>query len=234
MPDFSDARAAFVTLPEDEYVGGLNGWERLAALVTVEAGIVALVPDKPPEMVGALYVDDMAAMNRKPDVGTVIASVEPDIAPGDRMLYAPWAGLWLRPFRVGGLKVSDMRFYGCPDGAMDATMVMREDLQDVLPAKVEGRTVTPIRDMVVIRRDKAASKSFGLVLPDDNKLRPLKATVVSAGPAAKVSPGDRVIYNPSAVCIGLKSLGNVEGWEGDLEDYAFVRSMNLLAVLDEQ
>lgn len=238
MPDFSDPRAAFITLPEDDYEGGLDGWERLAAVIQANTGVVALVPDAEQEKVGSLYVSDLTAMNRKADVGTVVASGEPDIKPGDRMLYAPWAGLWLRPFRVGRLKVKDLRFYGMPDGQLCPTLRLREPMQDVLPAKLDGREIRPIRDMVLIRRDKAAKTSFGLELPDDSRLRPLKATVVAAGPDAEwlgrpLEAGLRVVYNPSAVQIGLTSLGALSGLEGDIADYAFTRSSNLLSVIEE-
>lgn len=238
MPDFADPRACFITVPEDGYEGGLNGWERLASAMSANAGVVALVPDAEQEMVGALYVPDQMAMNRKADVGTVVASGEPDIKPGDRMFYAPWAGMWLRPFRLGRFKVKDMRFYGMPDGQACPTLRLREDMQDVLPAKLEGKELRPIRDMVLIRRDKAATRTLGLELPDDSKLRPLKATVVSAGPLAlwdgrPMEPGLRVIYNPSAVQIGLASLGACAGLEGDMADYALTRACNLLSVIEE-
>lgn len=238
MPDFREERASTITLPEDDYVGGLNGWEKLAALIKVQEGIVALVPDKAPDRAGSIYLSDRAGEDRKPDVGTIVASVEPDLSPGDRVIYAPWAGLWLRPFRVGGYKVADMRFYGMPDGTVNISGIEREPLEDVIPAKVDGRTLTPIRDVVILKRDKAAVKSSLIELPDDSKLRPLKATVVSAGPDARYSgdelkPGTRVVYNPSALMIGLKSLGPIEGWEGDLDDYAITRSQNLFAVIEQ-
>lgn len=111
-------------------------------------------------------------------------------------------------------------------------------MQDVLPAKLDGREIRPIRDMVLIRRDKAAKTSCGLELPDDSRLRPLKATVVAAGPDAEwlgrpLEAGLRVVYNPSAVQIGLTSLGALSGLDGDIADYAFTRSSNLLSVIEE-
>jgi co-chaperonin GroES (HSP10) len=197
------------------------------------------VPDIEPVRAGALYLPEEMAANRKPDVGTVIASQEPDIRPGDRMVYAPWAGLWIRPCRIGPYRVHDLRFYGMPDDGEDTTKTMREPLGDVLPAKI-GRTIEPIRDNVVIRRDplKVTSGALSLALPDDAKHRTLKATVFAAGPWATVGdrvlqPGDRVMYNPHALVLGLTSLGPIEGFEGDLSDYAIIKAGNLLALIED-
>lgn len=241
MPDFNDPRCTTFTLPGSGYEGGCDGWELIADRLMVNSGVVALIPDAEPVKVGRILLPDNAGADRKPDVGTVVSSGEPDIQPGDRMLYAPWAGSWFRPFSVGGYKVPDLRFYGLVD-AGDPTKVVREPMEDILPCKVELRTLKPIRDVVVIRRDPLKHTTrggFALELSAESKARTLKATVVAAGPLATLNgvtlkDGDRVIYNPSGLVLDLTSLGPIEGWFGEAGDYALIRAGNLFALIEDE
>lgn len=240
LPNYLDPRCCVFTLPPQGYEGGCDGWELIAERLAVNSGIVAVVPDREPDKSGLILLPDNASSDRKPDFGTVVSSGEPDLKPGDRVLYAPWAGSWFRPFVVGGYKVPDLRFYGLVDGG-DPTKVVREPLEDILPCKVESRTLKPIRDVVVLRRDPLKHTTrggFELELSSESKARTLKATVVAAGPLAtlggrQLEAGMRVIYSPSGLVLDLTSLGAIDGWFGDAGDYALIRSGNLFAVIED-
>lgn len=240
MPNYGDPRANYFTLPGKGYEGGVYGWEPLAKGLKLRSGIVAVVPDAEPETAGSILLPEECASNRKPDIGTVVASADPAYEPGDRVIYAPWGGAWFRPFVGCGVKVKDLRLYGLlPSDEPEKWDT--EPVEDVLPCKVHMKRLLPIKDKVLLKRDAVRHKSSGglsLELPDDAKYRPLKATVVSAGPLAMVGdeplkPGDRVVYNPGSLMLGLKSLGPVEGLdEDDMDAYGIVGAGNIFAKID--
>ena len=92
----------------------------------------------------------------------------------------------------------------------------------------------PIGDHVVIKRDKAESRTpGGIVLPEVAQDRPKKGTVIAVGPgtidtglriATQVEPGDRVVfaaYGGAAV--------ELEG-----EKYVVIREVEILSILQEE
>ena len=61
--------------------------------------------------------------------------------------------------------------------------------------------IKPLRDRIVIERDQAEDQTAGgIIIPEAAKEKPVKGTVVAAGPGTKDEPtmvkvGDKVLYN---------------------------------------
>lgn len=230
----------FLTMPPSEYEGGLDGWEWLAERVQCQPGVVAVVPDLAPSSAGSIHLPEQAAANMKPDVGTIVSSGVVGVSPGDRVLYAPYAGVWFCPFSVDGLQVHELRFYGIVSPGLE-DMVVTEPIEDCIPAKLVADRIVPVGENVLIRRDplRLTHGSLAIELPDEAKYRTMKATVVAAGPKAfgpdgvsVLSAGQRVVYHGPSLVIGLKGVGERMGIEGDLGDYALIKARNLYCVLD--
>lgn len=242
MPNMLDERGSTLTLPPPEYVGGCVGWERLAERIRCQDGIVAMVPDTVPDIAAGIVLPEQMAADRKPDVGTIISSGVPELAPGDRVLYLPWAGQWFRPFRVGNLQIHDMRFYGLVSGIVQ-DKTTPEPIEDCIPATVnEAAGLRLLGEWVLIRRDPIQHQSqFGDMvfdLPDDVTHRTRKAVVVAVGPRAElagypVAEGDRVVYNSASLVLDLRGLGTRLKWLGDPADYALIKASNLLCEINE-
>lgn len=57
------------------------------------------------------------------------------------------------------------------------------------------RTIRPVNDRVIIKRDEASEKVGSIVVPEMAKERPLEGEVVAAGPEAKmIHAGDHVLF----------------------------------------
>lgn len=88
-------------------------------------------------------------------------------------------------------------------------------------------SIRPLSDRVVIEPEEAETKtSNGLIIPDTAKERPLRGTVVAAGPGKKDDPvtvkvGDTVLY------------GKFSGTEISIsgKDYLIMRESDILAIL---
>ena len=61
--------------------------------------------------------------------------------------------------------------------------------------------IKPLRDRIVIERDQVEDQTAGgIIIPEAAKEKPVKGTVVAAGPGTKDEPtmvkvGDKVLYN---------------------------------------
>jgi co-chaperonin GroES (HSP10) len=221
---------AKITVPPDSYDSTLEGLERLVPLITAKPGIVALVPDMPIERMGSLYIPTSVADHITADIGTVVSSGDDDLVPGDRVLFFPYSGTWFTPFRVGRLKIHEMRFYGLISPSVDEEMAVKEDTSTPIPAKWRtGGEILPRKDWVLIKRDPLRTNQgeFSLELPDSQKYRNWKATVMAVGPDASEKVGDRVMYYGPSIVINLDIVGN------DAKDYALIRSENLLCALKD-
>lgn len=238
MPSALDERATFLTLPPVGYVGGLDGWELLAARMRAMRGVVALVPDPAPSATGVVLLSDGCGANNRPDIGTVVASGVDDLIPGDRVLYHPWQGTWFKPFRVGGYEVEELAVYGVNSPA-NADKVEMEPIGDVIPCRLVGDVFQMLGENVLIKRDPAKTTSGMFLRVDDEKKRTMKATVVAAGPRAtgpsgeRLEPGMRVVYHGVSIVTNLKAIGTSQGIGEDLSDHAIIKARNLYMVLDE-
>lgn len=95
-------------------------------------------------------------------------------------------------------------------------------------------TFRPIGDHVVIKRDKAESKTpGGIVLPEVAQDRPKKGTVIAVGPGTidtglrispQVKPGDRVVF--AAFGGGAVELNG--------EKYVVIREVEILSILETE
>jgi len=90
-----------------------------------------------------------------------------------------------------------------------------------------GVNVKPLSDRVLVKpADAETTTASGLIIPDTAKEKPMRGTVVSAGPGKKDEPtavkeGDTVLY------------GKYAGTEISIEgaDYLIMRESDILAVI---
>ena len=89
----------------------------------------------------------------------------------------------------------------------------------------------PIRRWVLIRRDSESGSSGAIELPESQRYRSQRATVIACGSdCSLVSPGSRVVYQGRALLIDFE-FGERYGMEGDPKDYAMIQEGDLHAVL---
>src|SRR4051794_21628808 len=87
--------------------------------------------------------------------------------------------------------------------------------------------VTPLHDRVIVKPAKAEEKTAGgIIIPDTEKEKPQRGTVIAAGPGKKDEPvtvkeGDTVLYG--------KYAGTEISIEGD--DYLIMRESDILAIV---
>lgn len=230
MPTLLERANAKITVPPDGYDSDLQGLEKLTPLIKTKPGVVAIVPDMPIERMGTLYIPTSVADHITADIGTVVSSGDDDLFPGDRVLFFPYSGIWFTPFRVGGLKIHEMRFFGLVSPSVDEEMVVKEDTSTPIPAVWRtGGEIKPRKDWVLIKRDPLRTNQgeFGIELPDSHKYRNWKATVIAKGPLADEEIGDRVMYYGPSIVIDLDIVGN------NAKDYALIKSGNLLCTLTD-
>ena len=87
--------------------------------------------------------------------------------------------------------------------------------------------VTPLHDRVIVQPAEAETTSKGgIIIPDTAKEKPMRGTVIAAGPGKKDEPttvkaGDTVLYSKYA------------GTEVNLEgtDYLIMRETDILAIV---
>lgn len=175
----------------------------------------------------------------RPLSGTVIASGSKwGLVPGERVIVSRDLGMWLGGFSGGGYEAKgQVRVYGpCSPNSRHYI----EGFGGIF-AVIEEMNMRCIKDKVLIQMEKPVSSDMGLHLPDDSKYRPPTATVVSAGPEATLAKpgerghvlkaGDKVLYNVLAVQQSLYGDGSKYGLDGEMTDYAFIRSADIYAVL---
>ena len=88
-------------------------------------------------------------------------------------------------------------------------------------------SVTPLHDRVIVKADAAEEKSSGgIIIPDTEKEKPQRGTVVAAGPGKKDEPvtvkaGNTVLY------------GKYAGTEIQIDgqDYLIMRESDILAIV---
>ena len=87
--------------------------------------------------------------------------------------------------------------------------------------------VTPLHDRVIVKPAAAEEKTAGgIIIPDTAKEKPMRGTVVAAGPGKKDEPmtvkaGDTVLYG--------KYAGTEVSHEG--KDYLIMRETDILAII---
>ncbi len=87
--------------------------------------------------------------------------------------------------------------------------------------------ITPLHDRVIVKSAPAQEKTAGgIIIPDTAKEKPVRGTVLAAGPGKKDEPmtvkeGDTVLYG--------KYAGTEISLEG--EDYLIMRESDILAVI---
>jgi chaperonin GroES len=87
--------------------------------------------------------------------------------------------------------------------------------------------ITPLHDRVIVKPNAAEEKTAGgIIIPDTAKEKPMRGTVVAAGPGKKDEPtsvkeGDTVLYG--------KYAGTEVSFEG--EDLLIMRESDILAIV---
>jgi chaperonin GroES len=87
--------------------------------------------------------------------------------------------------------------------------------------------ITPLHDRVIVRPNAAEEKTAGgIIIPDTAKEKPMRGTVVAAGPGKKDEPtsvkeGDTVLYG--------KYAGTEVSFDG--EDLLIMRESDILAIV---
>ena len=89
-------------------------------------------------------------------------------------------------------------------------------------------SITPLHDRVIVKPAAAEEKTAGgIIIPDTAKEKPLRGTVIAAGPGKKDEPmtvknGDTVLYDAYT--------GKKVPFEG--EEYLVMRESEILAVVN--
>jgi chaperonin GroES len=87
--------------------------------------------------------------------------------------------------------------------------------------------ITPLHDRVIVKPNAAEEKTAGgIIIPDTAKEKPMRGTVVAAGPGKKDEPtsvkeGDTVLYG--------KYAGTEVSFDG--EDLLIMRESDILAIV---
>lgn len=192
------------------------------------AAMVEMLPWK--EKVGSVFVPDtFVATHGRADAGVVVASGVPDVWPGDLVVVRAMRGTWFAGFSFGGYEAGttrgEVRLYGST--SIDYRWHRFDGANESIMAKVEdGFKIRALGEWLFILRDTTRVSQNGIYLPDKAKSRTCKATVVSAGGNADYKDGDRIMYNPKAVI--HVNIGDEYDLPGDKDDYAFVRSRDVL------
>lgn len=182
------------------------------------------------EREGNIYLpDSYVAKIGRADAGVVVASGLCDVWPGDIVVVRAMRGTWFAGFSFGDYGATttrgEVRFYGST--SIDYRWPRFNGAETSIMAKVEeGFKVKAIGEWLFILRDTTRVTQGGIHLTDNSKSRTCKATVVSAGGSADYKEGDRIMYNPKAVI--HVNIGDEYDLPGDKDDYAFVRSRDVL------
>lgn len=193
----------------------------------------------PPEKKNGLYLpDDPRFVDGKivgnvvgklsPDVGTVIASGDDCVSPGDLVCVLPYVGKWVDDFSVGEYRAKGrVRFLGIVSPVGEVAEHAPIELDVVMKVERNGESidVTPVRGNILIERDPVEEQVHGIVLSEGARVKPMWATVVAVGPFVECcEPGDRVVYHS-------KGLVDYKFYE-PFERMALVREDNLHCVYD--
>lgn len=211
-----------------------------AALRAFQAAPWAIVVemDDWPETSHGLELPEQVKERLRPTTATVIGRGEDWadwLSVGDAVVVDRAIGYWFVGFDVGGYEANgQVRVYGTATGA---SLVPRHyPAIDAVMGVMEDTGIKAIGRWVLIKREKPAETSFGLELPDSQKYRSGKATVISGTGKTKgleIGPGSRVVYNVQAVVTTLYGLKDrYPQYEGDADDYCFIDSREILMVTE--
>lgn len=197
-------------------------------------GRVLLAMDAPRESRGSFALGLEAENNMRSDVGTVLASGADDVLPGERLTILPangksFARVSYRTFNHVGRLI----WLGVDSMTDD---VIERPLEETVVCKVSGMGIEPFRDWCLIRRNATVGKVGELYLPDEVKFRDSTARLIAKGVAADdaarrtLELGADYIYRQSSVIVDIDvDDWETYGYEGEMSDYAFIRSANLYA-----
>ena len=189
--------------------------------------IVEMFPE--PERIGRIYLPESVSQNERPDIGVVIAVGKeegrddlPDV--GEFVLVSPYDGCWRKDWNEGSYSTTNqVRSYGRWAGIPGYPVVTDWNQSVMATLDIEQRTITPLKNILLIRRDKEIDTQNGIILPDYSKYRNTMGTVVKIGSTVeRIKPGDRVLYTPKS-CIEFT-------FDGD-EDLALVHYEGIEAVI---
>lgn len=242
-------------------------WKPVAAApLRNNPGIVHVAMDPRPTMRGALHLPEEVTGHIMPNSGTVVAigkntdkwrgtcpPVRIEVAVGDRVLVLPFAGTRYRRLRLGDWFAKDVRMYGLTETkwkgiAQDGDQGKFEHYTQGVVAKMDGMTLKPLNDWIVIKRDPRVTES-GLVHVLDggtlNSQGKWKGTVVAASDKAirdgidagtSLDVGSRVIYHEPSSALLLEWVTESDfeayGFSGDPKDYLIIRHTQIYSVIE--
>lgn len=192
-----------------------------------------------PESFGSLALPDSVSERLRPTTATVIGVGErwfDHLMEGDQVIVDRKVGYWFAGFDAGGYEArGQVRVYGTGTGS---SLVPRHyRALDGIMGKIETEGIKAIGRWVLIKRDPPHQTEFGLELPDSQKYRSGKATVVSGTghpDGLEISVGDRIVYNVHAAATTIEGLeSRYPGlYPGDPNDYCFIDSREILMVTE--
>jgi co-chaperonin GroES (HSP10) len=185
--------------------------ERAKAHLRPMASIVGVEMRPAPEELGGILLPEEVADQFRADVGTVVASGDSEVEPGDTVMVRYGDGKQIDGFACGGYQPKEqVRLYGIAGGNDDANDAERVPWWDSVVA-VQREAWQPTGDNVFVRRDPAPKQEGSIWLPDEEQTRPDTGTVVAVGPRLQwtfvdgsgvrrfLRPGDRVVFHRTGI-----------------------------------
>lgn len=211
-----------------EWLGAMLGLQpKVQRGLTLPDGIVIVEMDQSRTSEGSILLPDEASERYRPDTGTVIFenAHSPQLMRGTRVAVYPYAGKWIRNFRLREYRSNgQVRILGRVATVDEG--VRRVAWQKQVPLILEPK-LTPTGRNVLIRRPKLETSKGGIELPDSEAFRSPTAIVVSRGPDCEyVAPGDKVILLNSAIKRGQVS----QIMFGNDPDLAIIHEDGILAI----
>lgn len=220
-------------------------WEACSCLKPAP-GVVYVEMAPYEEKKGEIYLPDETQQRDRADCGVVLACGyergeqipprEMEIRAGDRVLVEPYRGTFLKSARFGPYEAKGwVRVYGLASGNWDEHHPV-DWRQAILAVLDEKTTIRAVGRWLFIKRDRLEESKGGILLHDRAQKQSGMGTVVSVGAdAAKLGyePGQRIQFPPGLTYdSGMYDASHAEEFGLDSEDYSFLDSRNVLAIID--
>ena len=222
-------------------------WETACKHLSPADDVVVVEMMPTPEMIGSLYIPEVAKRTHYDEDGNPMAGLEPSVGcvlnsdfctqygepplPGELALCVDGDGLEISGFKAGEYEASEpVRFFGLivPDGFAGAGYV--EDMpwdESVVAILVDdGIAIERMTGKnILIKRPHAENKTeSGIWLSDYAVMGPCEAVIEMVGDRVEgYKPGDKIIYHPSAV---------IEYFDKGRDHYRIIREKAIFTVIE--
>lgn len=220
-------------------------WEACSRLHPAP-GVVYVEMQGYEEKKGELYLPDETKQRERADCGVVLACGcergddlpprEMEIRPGNTVLVEPYRGTFLKNAQFGDYKAKGwVRVYGLASGSWDEYHPT-DWRQAILAVLDEKTTIRATGRWLFVKRDRIEESKGGVLLHDRAQKQSGKGTIVSAGADAQklgYREGQRIHFPPGLTYdSGMYDVSHAEEFGLDCDDYSFLDSRNVLAVID--